>query len=107
MINRKSDYSPYCKLCGSCGEDGCCSYIGCFSALVENPKCDYGKTYVKDAILNHGMNKMVFQLMDKMESDAAYTKEQFITDFNTGYDKLLDDFFNGDETNKCVSWMMF
>lgn len=94
MSKKKSNYSPYCKLCSACGEDGCCSHIGCFSALVENPKCAYGKSYVKDAILNHNTNKMLFELIDKLEKDVNYSKEQFISDFNSKYDELLEERFS-------------
>lgn len=90
MSKRESNYSPYCELCNGCGEDGCCSYIGCFSSLVDNPKCAYGRTYVKDAILNHSTNEMVFELIDKLEKDSNYTKEQFLLEFNAKYDELLD-----------------
>ena len=94
MSKKKSNYNPYCELCGNCGEEGCCSHIGCFSTLVKNPKCDYGFTYVKEAILNHNTNKMVFELVDKLEKDENYTKEQFIKDFNSKYDELLDERFS-------------
>jgi hypothetical protein len=33
---------------------------------------------------------MVFKLVDKLEKDETYTKEQFILDFNSKYDELLD-----------------
>lgn len=84
------EYSPYCKLCGNCGEEGCCSHIGCFSNLIKNPECEYGKTYVKEAILNHETNKMVFNLIEILEKDQNYSKEQFIEDFRSEYSKLLD-----------------
>ena len=28
------EYSPYCELCGGCGEDGCCSHLSCFRTLI-------------------------------------------------------------------------
>jgi hypothetical protein len=100
MSKKKSNYSPYCKLCSSCGVDGCCSHINCFSTLVLNPKCNYGRTYIKDAILNHKINEMVFNLFIKLEKDEKYTKEQFILDFNLKYDELLDKRFSKDEFKK-------
>jgi len=46
-VNYDNDYeSPYCKKCEACGEDSCCSYTTCFSALVEESKCDYGRSYL-------------------------------------------------------------
>ena len=93
--NKKEvQYSPYCELCGGCGEDGCCSYIGCFSALIDNPKCDYGRTYVKDAILNKKLLSLTFELFDKLENDEAYTKEMFIFEFNEKSDVLYNERFD-------------
>jgi len=98
MRKKKIDYNPYCELCGNCGEEGCCSHIGCFSTLVKNPKCEYGFLYVKQAILNDNTNKMVFELIRKLEKDESYTKEQFISDFNSKYDEFMDQYF--DKVNK-------
>lgn len=88
-MSKKSNYNPYCKLCGSCGEDGCCSHIGCFSTLVQNPKCEYGEIYVRDAIFNNEVNNMTFELFSKLEKDTEYTKDMFISEFNIKFDELL------------------
>jgi hypothetical protein len=93
MIN-KSKFNPYCELCESCGEEGCCSHINCFSTLIKNPKCKYGQTYVKEAILNNKTNIIFFELFEKLEKDNTYTKEQFIIDFKLNYNKILEEHYS-------------
>ena len=87
-------YSPYCELCEACGEDGCCSHIICFSNLIKNPKCKYGEIYVKEAILNKNIVKVLFELLDTLENDDKYTKKQFLTDLNYKIDLLYDERFD-------------
>ncbi len=36
--------SPYCQVCDSCGEDGCCSVISC----KQSPNVDYFEGYLED-----------------------------------------------------------
>jgi hypothetical protein len=86
----EEEYSPYCELCEACGEDGCCSHINCFSALIKNPKCKYGEIYIKEAILNNQTVKMIFELIENLKNNNNYTKEMFVNDFDLEYDKLLD-----------------
>lgn len=40
----KEDYSPYCKVCTGCGEDGCCSAINC----QYSKDGMYCETYLRD-----------------------------------------------------------
>jgi hypothetical protein len=46
--------SPYCDICGGCGEEGCCSAIIC----KHHPHGKYCNTYLKDLqfgyLLNNG-----------------------------------------------------
>lgn len=83
-------YNPYCELCDSCGEDGCCSHIGCFSTLVKNPKCKYGESYVKDAILHRELSNMCIGLIEKFKANDSYTREQFLNDYEMQSDKIYD-----------------
>ena len=80
-MEENEEYSPYCKLCESCGESGCCSYTNCFSKLVKNSDCKYGKTYLKDLYLDYRTVKMVFELVERLEKEPDYSKEQFLVDF--------------------------
>ena len=42
----------YCKCCTGCGEDGCCSYLGCIrEAVIKNKDCRYTKTYLFEVYL--------------------------------------------------------
>lgn len=51
-INEDETYSPYCKLCEGCGEDGCCDSLSCARKLmVESAApidCKYGNTAYND-----------------------------------------------------------
>lgn len=43
------EYSPYCKLCSSCGESGCCSPMMC--SFEEG--CEYRNTYITELKENY------------------------------------------------------
>jgi hypothetical protein len=76
MKNIKYD-SPYCKLCGACGEDGCCSAMMCKSLdqgqiVLDNvlDGCEYSKTYLRE--LKEGyefMNSFYALIYDKLSDD--------------------------------------
>jgi hypothetical protein len=93
-MGNELNYNPYCELCTACGEDGCCSHISCFSTLVQNPKCKYGRTYVADAILNNGIVNMVYELTERLKKEETYTKDDFLFDFEIEMDKLYDKRFD-------------
>jgi len=86
------EYNPYCELCSNCGEEGCCSHIACFSHLVENPKCKYGETYVKQAIYNKELAKLSFNLFDKLKT-GELTSEEAIKQFETEDEKIWNEIF--------------
>ena len=46
-------YSPYCRKCGSCGEDGCCSALKCAYKKMKGNK--YCKGYYQDLEFAHKM----------------------------------------------------
>lgn len=61
-MKKKEDYSPYCKNCGSCGEDGCCSYIKCIINSIDNNKgCFYPETYKKELLVRDEFLNLCFQ----------------------------------------------
>jgi len=68
LSNQIEDYSPYCKICDSCGEDGCCSALSC----KQDPNGDYCKTYLKDLQFGYRMYK---ELVNLLENDEKYQKQ--------------------------------
>lgn len=92
--------SPYCEKCSACGEDGCCSYLTCFGSLIEDSKCDYGRTYLKAAMLDKGVVDLSFDIFEKLEKGEV-TAEQAVKDFNTGWHKIYDKIYrNNTEIEK-------
>jgi hypothetical protein len=62
----EEDYNPYCKICGGCGEDGCCSALRC----KFEDGCEYKQTYLND--LREGyifMKEFYEKLYDKLDDD--------------------------------------
>ena len=86
------EYNPYCELCSNCGEEGCCSHIGCFSALIENPKCKYGDYYVRQAIYYKEVAKLSFDLFDKLKT-GIITSEQAVEQFKIEDLKIYEEVF--------------
>lgn len=78
--------SPYCKDCGACGEDGCCSPLKCISKLVNKNTCMYGNGYLKDIELALKFSKWVFEYVDK--NDNLNVKEA-----NLKYGELIDEIY--------------
>lgn len=67
------DYSPYCKECEACGEEGCCSALQC----SQSPNGDYCATYLMDLRFGYAMNKWAeTYLIDKLtdEQRALYNE---------------------------------
>ena len=92
--NNEEDYTPYCELCESCGEDGCCSHINCFRALVNaNDKCKYGETYVREAIFNKKLATLTYELMQNIKEgkvDPNLVVEVFNRRWNDLWDEVYD-----------------
>lgn len=70
--------SPYCTVCGSCGEDGCCSALSC----QQHPDGDYCQTYLKELQFGY---KMYRQLHELVSEDERY-KDQIDKMWNEEYD---------------------
>lgn len=83
------EYNPYCELCGGCGEDGCCSHINCFRALIKNPKCKFGETYIQDSSYTKKITEMSEQLISEVESHEI-TEDQIVSEYN----RRSNDIFN-------------
>ena len=73
----KEDYeSPYCDVCESCGEEGCCS----IEKSILGHGCKYAQWYAKDVYFNEVLiNELLTYIKENVEGadkvvDAAYNK---------------------------------
>ena len=55
-MKNKEDYTPYCKVCTGCGEDGCCSAMNCNFSI----DCKYCETYLNDLKFGFLMYKDIY-----------------------------------------------
>jgi len=90
-------YVPgYCKLCDSCGEEGCCSPISCmWKCMVEESptKCQYGERYAKDLMFSYNMNKIYMKYIELLRNNKI-TKEQFIEKIDNEWDEMWDEIYS-------------
>jgi hypothetical protein len=77
MINA----SPYCKECGGCGEDGCCSAAACTQRGG-----DYCDTYLRDLKLGYVMNRWFIENVHPHISEEL--KNLYDTKWSDTYDIL-------------------
>ena len=82
MGKTDESYNPYCPICDSCGEDGCCSALNCKQS--DNGK--YCGTYLKDLQFGYRMFKELYNLIDekgdeemKKSLDELYDKNYDLT----------------------------
>ena len=75
---KENPSSPYCKICESCGIDGCCSPLSCH----HSPDGEYCKDYIKDLRFGYRMYKDMWDLIPK---DAETQKK---------LDKIYDENYN-------------
>ncbi len=59
-MNSEESYNPYCSICGSCGEDGCCSATTC----KQDPNGKYCNTYLKELKFGYIMYHKLMKLID-------------------------------------------
>ncbi len=91
---KKDHYSPYCKSCQSCGEEGCCSPLTCaYKNMVKNKNkdCDYGKKYFLDLQFNYLLSKEIGVLIDNSKNKELIKKHDEIFDkiWHEVYDEYL------------------
>lgn len=72
-MDKEEDYSPYCKVCEGCGEEGCCSPIHC----EQSQDGEYCKGYLRDLKFGYLMYKDLYDLLkddeeSKKKIDAIY-----------------------------------
>ena len=68
VTNIKSDYAPYCKNCGSCGEDGCCPDWKC----THGEGCKYPET-------ENGARQKITRLILKMTKSYKLAHWFYVT----------------------------
>lgn len=73
-------YTPYCKKCGACGEEGCCSMTNCFSFLTEDTECKYGQSYLMDAIVYKQEAYLAYDIFYRLEL-SEITAEEAVKEF--------------------------
>ena len=87
---KEEPYSPYCKVCDGCGEDGCCTFTSCFANLVKNNEgCDYGERYVKDARFAKCIANLADDLIDKL-SKGEMDKDTFLKEYDREWHEYYD-----------------
>lgn len=74
------DYSPYCKECGGCGEEGCCSPMMC----TQSPNGEYCQTYLRDLQFGYIMNKFF------VENIYEHLSEELKAKIDQAYDEIYD-----------------
>lgn len=88
--------SPYCELCGGCGEDMCCSHLMCFKTLIQNPKCNYGKIYLTDAMFSEKLYKLGFNIKEKLKNKEI-TADEAVIEYEKQYDIIWNEIYNEKE----------
>lgn len=73
MIEEEEDYSPYCKICSACGENGCCSALMC---RFEDG-CEYKKTYLGELREGYKFTKEFYnKIYDKLSEELKKEVDQ-------------------------------
>jgi hypothetical protein len=80
----KEDYeSPYCEVCESCGEEGCCS----IEKSILGHGCKYAQWYARDVYFNEMLiNELLTFIQDNVDNaDNIVSKI-----YNTAFDKAKE-----------------
>lgn len=85
--------TPYCKICDSCGEDGCCSWLNCFGKLIQNDDCKYGDSYYYDALLCKVMLEIADEIFTKLKNGEISAEEAW-SRYDKEYDENWDNLIN-------------
>lgn len=75
----------YCKSCGGCGQEDCCSPLKC--TMGEN--CDYAETYLSDLKFGYHMNEWVQTNL----LDTNKIPQGLIDLYNEEWEKAYDKFY--------------
>lgn len=73
--------NPYCKSCGACGEEGCCSPIIC------TMDGDFCKSYLRDLHFEYTFGKQLYDLVEQEGTPDLKSKVRHL------FDVLFDEFY--------------
>jgi hypothetical protein len=76
----EESYSPYCKICEACGEEGCCSAMCC----QQDPEGDYCQGYLMDLKFAYVMYREIYNMV---YDDPKY-KEKIEELWHQTYDNI-------------------
>jgi len=76
----ENEYSPYCKICDSCGEDGCCSAVHC----QQHPEGSYCKSYLNDLKFGYRMFNSLSNYLDS--KGIKFEDEEYDKIYNENWD---------------------
>lgn len=71
-------YNPYCKSCGSCGHDGCCSAMNC----KFDKNCKYKNIYLKDLHLSYLNAEDFYKLIYNTQDQKLINQMHYLMDNN-------------------------
>jgi hypothetical protein len=87
-IEKEDDYTPYCKNCHACGEDGCCSALNCARAIMLKGKeikdCHYSETYFQELRFRYYMFEEMYEIFED------YGNEKIKQELDKKYDEIYD-----------------
>lgn len=96
---KEEKYSPYCKKCGGCGEDGCCSHINCFRSLIEDDTCEYGESYLRAAMLDRDIAIMGGEVINKLEN-GLYDANLAVKEYHKQWEEIYDKIYTKNDSRK-------
>lgn len=76
----EENYSPYCKICTGCGEDGCCSAVHC----EQHKDGRYCETYLRDLKFAY----LMFDSIQDFLKDDEESKKAIDEIFSKNYDLI-------------------
>ena len=68
---------------------------GCFSTLIQNPKCNYGIKYLKDAKFSDELYKLGYNIKEKLKNKEL-TAEESVVEYEKNYDLIWDQVYGKD-----------
>lgn len=76
-------YTPYCKICDTCGEDGCCTALAC----EQHEDGKYCVTYLRDLKFGYLMSKDLYELI----ADDPKYKDRLEKIYDENYEIIYKD----------------
>ena len=83
----------YCTNCGSCGEHGCCSYIKCFSKLIEKDECEYGGLHIREASFDKEISNLGFEIISNLEN-GLLNSDLAVIEYHRRWNEIYDRIFS-------------